>query len=367
LVSTASAPEPAPRRPPDRAARRIAWALALITLVAVPGAWYLGRSSVSVQRDDPAETTTPITVPVDSATLRDVVTVRGTPATDTARAVRVAGTGRVTVAAQPGTPVEAGTVLLEIDGQPVVVLPGTRPMWRPLTVGTVGEDVAQLEAALHELGFDPGTVDRTATARTLAAWRALRTQAGYPGAATEVPLGAVAFLDLEPGTTVATADAHTGDLVTDGTTVAGLRAGAAPIRVPLSTQATKGLTAGAVAVVRDESSGAEHAARVTEIVTGDDGGRAALVQLDDPTAAVPDTVLVDLVLAESPAESLVVPLTAIRTSSDGRTQVERLDASGTPVPIPVDVGLVTDGRAAITGPLAAGDQVVVTAPTGGAG
>lgn len=69
-----------------------------------------------------------------------------------------AGTaGVVTQTAAPGAVIEQGDPLFWIDGQPVIALYGTTPAYRDMRdLGTnlVGDDIAQLESALGELGFD---------------------------------------------------------------------------------------------------------------------------------------------------------------------------------------------------------------------
>ncbi len=100
---------------------------------------------------------------------------------------------RVTVALAPSAPVpvitrvpipvggvvEAGDVVVEIAGRPVLMLPGRLPAYRDLGGGDTGPDVAQLEQALAALGYDPGEVDDVYTAATGAAVAALYEDHGY--------------------------------------------------------------------------------------------------------------------------------------------------------------------------------------------
>ena len=71
--------------------------------------------------------------------------------------------GTITWVAAPGTVVEQGDVLFEVDGQPVVLLYGTEPAYRRLfdaPTNLTGDDVLQLETALVALGYDPdGSLD----------------------------------------------------------------------------------------------------------------------------------------------------------------------------------------------------------------
>jgi peptidoglycan hydrolase-like protein with peptidoglycan-binding domain len=70
------------------------------------------------------------------------------------RQVSVSGGGTVTAVPGVGTIVDRGQTIAEVDGRPVVLFFGTRPMWRPLGEGvTDGPDVEQLEQNLIALGF----------------------------------------------------------------------------------------------------------------------------------------------------------------------------------------------------------------------
>jgi peptidoglycan hydrolase-like protein with peptidoglycan-binding domain len=71
--------------------------------------------------------------------------------------------GTVTaVPIEDGSTIVSGDVIVEVDGAPVVALPGEVPMYRTLQYGrspSEGQDVRQLEEALVALGYDPdGTV-----------------------------------------------------------------------------------------------------------------------------------------------------------------------------------------------------------------
>lgn len=85
--------------------------------------------------------------------------------------------GTVTSIVEVGTMVEPGSELLRVNDEPLVLLPGELPAWRQLRTGSEGADVAQLEAALVGLGFDPDgtvTVDdyySTTTAAMVERWQ----------------------------------------------------------------------------------------------------------------------------------------------------------------------------------------------------
>ena len=59
-----------------------------------------------------------------------------------------------------GDVVRRGQPLFAVSGQPVTLLYGSLPAWRPFAPGmTAGPDVRQLQRNLAALGFDPGPAD----------------------------------------------------------------------------------------------------------------------------------------------------------------------------------------------------------------
>ncbi|AYY11415.1 peptidoglycan-binding protein [Actinobacteria bacterium YIM 96077] len=126
-----------------------------------------------------------VTVPVESRTLESEVVTRGDASYTGAVDVELEFTGTESAPVvtghvpEVGDEADAGDVLLEVIGRPVIALPGDLPMYRSLQPGMSGPDVEQLEEALQELGFDPGSVDETYTAATGRAVAALFEDAGY--------------------------------------------------------------------------------------------------------------------------------------------------------------------------------------------
>jgi Membrane protein involved in colicin uptake len=166
--------------------------LMLVVGVAVGAAtagWLAGQSVLSPgEATSRAPEPSPITVPVERRVIQNAVVVRGT--------VRYAAqfdlsvdsdlgdgslgalvlTGRLPA---PGAELAEGAVAVEVSGRPIFVLQGSLPMYRGLRPGVQGEDVRQLESALHRLGFFVGTPDTTYDQTTAAAVRALYADAGY--------------------------------------------------------------------------------------------------------------------------------------------------------------------------------------------
>lgn len=105
--------------------------------------------------------------------------------------------GTITAAPADGDTIAQGEVLYEINGEPVVLLYGDTPAFRALRQDVdEGADVAQLETALVELGYDPDgavTVDEDFTAGTEAMVERWQEDIGADGDGV-VDLGEVVFL-----------------------------------------------------------------------------------------------------------------------------------------------------------------------------
>lgn len=112
------------------------------------------------------------------------------------REIGAAGNGTLTDLADLGQQAEASTVLFEVDGEPTIALVGDVPAWRAMRIDDVGDDVAQLEANLVALGYDPAgelTVDDTFTEFTSVVVERWQEDLGL-GVTGSVALGSVVFV-----------------------------------------------------------------------------------------------------------------------------------------------------------------------------
>jgi multidrug efflux pump subunit AcrA (membrane-fusion protein) len=127
-------------------------------------------------------------------TLAERLTADGTIgyAGETTALARLSGT--VTGLPAIGEVIRRGRPLYSLAGEPVLLMYGAVPAYRPLAEGvSEGRDVEQLERNLAALGYDPGSVDEDFTAATAAAVAAWEEDLGLE-ASGEVELGRVAFL-----------------------------------------------------------------------------------------------------------------------------------------------------------------------------
>jgi peptidoglycan hydrolase-like protein with peptidoglycan-binding domain len=85
-----------------------------------------------------------------------------------------AGAGIITWRPGVGATVKRGEPVYSVNAEPVVLMYGSMPFFRSLTVGDSGPDVEQLENNLSKLGYDGFTVDdeyTSATADAVARWQ----------------------------------------------------------------------------------------------------------------------------------------------------------------------------------------------------
>lgn len=160
----------------------------LVVVAAAAIGWVAGsriKSPAQVAAEtDPPEASL-ITVPVEKLVISADIVTRGDvrfdqPESVASQGVALPGVAPIlTWAPEPGFEFGEGTVLYEVAGRPVFALQGDLPLFRDLTRGAEGEDVAQFQEALARLGFDPGVVDGIYGPVTEAAAAELYQAAGY--------------------------------------------------------------------------------------------------------------------------------------------------------------------------------------------
>jgi hypothetical protein len=169
---------------------RTIWIMALTAVLSLGAG--LGLSRMIISPADAAANTAPppagpITVPVEERTLANDIHLRGDaiyedPASVTLETGDIGGPAIVTGnVPEVGATLEAGQVMLEVTGRPVILLTGDLPVYRTLRAGVSGPDVLQLKAALAALGINPGdTTSDAYDSATAAAVGELYARVGYP-------------------------------------------------------------------------------------------------------------------------------------------------------------------------------------------
>ncbi|MGP3968450.1 peptidoglycan-binding protein [Streptomyces sp. 6N223] len=151
-------------------------ALGAVAAVGAAGVAATGFGGGDATAEAEAPDGPPATTKVETATLTQTEEVSGTLGYGEALTLEApAGTaGIITWLPEAGTVVGRGEPLYTVNAQPVPLLYGGAPLYRPLTPGTAGKDAQMLEANLAELGYTGFTPDDTyteATADAVAEWQ----------------------------------------------------------------------------------------------------------------------------------------------------------------------------------------------------
>lgn len=169
-------------------------------LVLLSGAGVAWEVEDTTGRSRPAATTTAGTTTGTARVVRTDVAQRQQVAGTLGHAGAynvIAGGGEGVVTRLPplGTIVRRGRPAYEVDGRPVPLLYGARPVWRSFGLGmTDGTDVRQLERNLTALGYGAGlTADRHFSFSTYLAVRRWQKDAHLP-VTGEMPLGQIVFV-----------------------------------------------------------------------------------------------------------------------------------------------------------------------------
>jgi peptidoglycan hydrolase-like protein with peptidoglycan-binding domain len=247
-----------------------------------------------------------------------------------------------------GTPINQGDVLYTVDGAPVVALVGALPAWRSLSISsTDGADVAQLEASLVALGYDPGlkvVVDNHFDSATRTMVKAWQQGLGVEATGT-VTLGSVVFLPAS--TTVSSVARVVGDTVGDGDTVLTLATPTQEVLVDVpagdEAQVVPGLTVG----IGDVQG------TVSRLRSADQNGTAVVEAVITPATAIANasngsSVKVTLTL-QNDAGVLIAPAEALVSRLDGSYAVQLQTSDGTTKWLPVELLGVSGANVAIRG------------------
>ena len=165
-------------------------AVAVLSSAAGVGASTFIRSPQQQAAEANGPGPTVLTAKVERRILRDTVVVRGTAVGGrTIDFQPVVADGKkpiiTAVRTKPGASIGPGKVIMEISGRPVFALAGEKPAYRDLLPGSQGDDVAQLQDALKDLGYSPGDSNGVFGAGTKHAVTTLYQHLGY-----EVPVAA---------------------------------------------------------------------------------------------------------------------------------------------------------------------------------
>lgn len=252
--------------------------------------------------------------------------------------------GVITWVAPVGTEVSSGDELYRVGTDPVILLEGVVPLFRDLDDGTEGIDVAQLQAALIELGFDPdGEIEIDGvfggqTQELVEQWQAI-TGAEIDGV---VHLGEVV---IRQGTSrITSVSVDVGDEVSVGAAVLELASADRIVQLDVEPEAVHLFALGAEVDVRlpDREVVPGTVVSVASAVDAETGLVSVLVASEGIGAVsdqAPVAILIEQVLAE---QVLVVESEAILSTTSLGYALEIVNPGGSTTRVPVEVG-ATDG------------------------
>lgn len=338
----------------------------LVIVVVVGGAgaaWYfLGGST------EAAATTTTAPATFAEAAVRDLEqteTVDGVLGYELGSPILNRLNGTLTsIEVAEGVTVEQGQTLFTVNDEPVVLLYGELPAWRPMRKGVEGSDVQQLETALVALGYDPEenvTVDEEFTSYTRSM---VKDWQEAIGAAVDgvVDLGEVVFL---PGP-VRISDALV-DVGSPVNVTAVLATSSEDVKVTATVSGSDEdlFEEGDRVIITlpdDTEVGGTVESLDTTVTQNGQSATDATIALDDPSRASSfgDTTVEVTIVTDAAYDVLTVPVTALVALAEGGYAVEVDTGGGATRLVAVDPGLYADGFVEIrNGDLSAGDRVVV--------
>jgi hypothetical protein len=333
-----------------------------------------------------------LTAPVVLTHARTTVVLRGTLSDGGAISVGVPGdlSGDLdvvtAVATSPGTRVADGSLIAAVAGRPVFVLKGKIPAYSPMSVGSTGVEVTELQAGLEAAGLSVGS-DTAGTygAGTAAAVADLYQRVGYapvtapgppagsgakhkarPKQYATVPLGEVMFTPSLPVTVVSVA--HLGQTIGSGKPLARLGSGRFSFQAATDLNTASLLKIGATGRATSDLSNGSFAIRLSakrpgSAPGGGPGSKLTLTPVSQAAAAsyVGQNMALHVRTGQAGGLQWVVPVSAVITDASGASSVTVVHGSRQ-VSVPVHAGLAFAGREVVSpidGGLKAGDEVVI--------
>jgi hypothetical protein len=358
----------------DRKARRRLRSATLIGLVVVLVA---AGGVVAVSNPFGGEGTTPRTVAatalaaVKQQDLSSRVNVSGTLGYAGRYTVASLAQGTITALPPVGQVISQGQMLVEVNGEPVVLLYGAKPMYRSLAAGDTGPDVAALNANLVALGYatsdqiDPAS--DTFSSATAAALKQLQADLGIDQTG-RLPLGQAVFLPSAIRVTAVSAalgGSAGGPILTASSTTR-----VVTIALNANQQSQVAMGDQVTITLPDNKTTPGVVSSVGTVATTPSGGGTPTVEVvvtpTDPTAtgSLDQAPVQVSIVTDSVKDAMVVPVTALLALAGGGYAIETVNARGVHRLVSVTLGLFDDaaGLVQITGDgVRAGQRVVVPA------
>lgn len=352
--------------------RRIVGAASIIAVLIIAGIgiWLavdrFGRAESNIDAEDELDL---VSVAVRKTDIIDTETLSGTLGYTDPRTLHTRLAGTITALPDAGSTLQRGSEAFEIDGDPIVIMWGDRPAWRPFSIDMAdGVDVRQLETNLTLFGFtdEDFVVDEEFTEETATLVEEWQADLGFEETGSIV-LGRVIFIPTE--VRVAQLLVEVGATVAPGQPILTTTAARQQVQLWLDADRQDLLDTGDAVVVElpDETRATGLVTKISSVVTtlveGANTRRVfeVTIQLDDPAAASGlDEAPVDIEIASQEAtDVLVVPVNALVALAEGGYAVELLNPDNTTRFVTVEIGEFADGIVAVTGEINEGDRVLV--------
>jgi peptidoglycan hydrolase-like protein with peptidoglycan-binding domain len=316
------------------------------------------------EANTPAATTPASNANVATVTRRDLARTEeldGVVGYGTESALPLPLEGTLTALPAPGTVIDEGSVVAEIDGQPVIALIGAKPMWRDLGSGVDdGADVLAIEQALERLGFTAAhevTVDGDWTDATTEAVEDFQEAYGQDDDG-QITRGEIVFITSPQR--VASVGGVAGQQSTEAAIQVTSPAPSVSVDVELA-DATLLAEGDEVTIeLPDESTTTGTVASIGAAETDEQGDTTLPVEISSAEAielppGTPVDILVSIVTAE---QVLAVPVEAVLAVVEGGFAVEVRNGTTTEL-VGVELGVFADGYVEISGDVAEGAEVVI--------
>lgn len=328
---------------------------ATVALAAFTG-WWVGRNLDPVAQRQAAEEPQAVTYPVSREALESVVITRGEMSYVPLASVRIGGMGgTVTVAPVTDRVYDEGDVVMEVDLRPMVVMEGSRPMFRPLSAGTEGADVRQLEEALDRLGHPVGEVDGRFDPAMTGAWEAFQAALGLESVTT-AEVSDILFVAQLPAR-LSEADVAAGDTV--GGQLLKFTQVDPVLMASVPAADRDAIAVGQTVRIETVGAGAAWEGRIAAAPHETDGNGRYLVIVES-SASIPesDGYRMTIVVDTSDGAGWVVPAAAVFEAPSGGSYVTLSTDAGTSR-VPVEVVFSSGPMVMIEGDVKAGDRVLV--------
>jgi hypothetical protein len=279
--------------------------------------------------------------------------------------------GTITALPAVGQVISQGQMLVEVNGEPVVLLYGAKPMYRSLAAGDTGPDVAALNANLVALGYatsdqiDPAS--DTFSSATAAALKQLQADLGIDQTG-RLPLGQAVFLPSAIRVTAVSAalgGSAGGPILTASSTTR-----VVTIALNANQQSQVAMGDQVTITLPDNKTTPGVVSSVGTVATTPSGGGTPTVEVvvtpTDPTAtgSLDQAPVQVSIVTDSVKDAMVVPVTALLALAGGGYAIEAVNTRAVHRLVPVTLGLFDDaaGLVQITGDgVRAGQRVVVPA------